>query len=544
MGFACPPRFRDLSSSTHALRLVAAGLVLVLGCACGAEETSTPLLLVAVDGATWDVMDPMLAQGELPNFRGLIERGIRGPLLSMAPQSSPVVWTTLATGTFARSHGILGFTYPFSDQATPRPVSSDLRQDPALWNIASDHGKTVGVIGWYVSHPAEVVNGVMISDRFIAGTPGATHPQRLRFELTRTLRELEAPAATQALYDRMFPWNYDAADALDPTSPYAHATGIMAGRVDSVAVRDEAIRRLSVEALSTERFDFFTSYFRIVDHASHASWRAYDDTDFKTPASDSEKALLGDVIPEAYRVIDEALGDLLACYQGDVNVVVVSDHGFGSARDGVAERDNKGIVLSGHHRPDGLFLAAGPDIAPGSITGLTTIDVVPLLASLLNLPVSDELPGRIEAGVFRGGFLDERPIARVARWDSTWEAVSHATPVGDADEEEMLESLRALGYIGEAPKAGAALPHGEGFWAADSKYTLAALTGEICYALLREQPEEARRLLALASSRSEPVAAKLPGRVLTEVEDMEASLGLEAGALVTPATLEAAGLLD
>ena len=53
------------------------------------------ITLVGIDGATWDVIDPMLAAGELPTIARLIEEGVRARLRSQKPLVSPAVWTTI-----------------------------------------------------------------------------------------------------------------------------------------------------------------------------------------------------------------------------------------------------------------------------------------------------------------------------------------------------------------------------------------------------------------------------------------------------------------
>ena len=72
-----------------------------------------------------------------------------------------------------------------------------------------------------------------------------------------------------------------------------------------------------------------------------------------------------------------------------------------------------------------IFLAAGPDIRKGSIDGLTTMEVAPLLLALTGLPISDQLPGRLEEEVFRPGYTREHPVSRVPRYPNTIVATGH-----------------------------------------------------------------------------------------------------------------------
>jgi hypothetical protein len=62
-------------------------------------------------------------------------------------------------------HGIVDFTAINKDTGAAVPVTSNLRRVPALWNILSDAGRTVGFVGWWASFPAEKVNGYIVSDR-------------------------------------------------------------------------------------------------------------------------------------------------------------------------------------------------------------------------------------------------------------------------------------------------------------------------------------------------------------------------------------------
>jgi len=40
-------------------------------------------LVIGWDGADWDVLDPLIAAGDLPALQGLVERGRRGVSRSM-----------------------------------------------------------------------------------------------------------------------------------------------------------------------------------------------------------------------------------------------------------------------------------------------------------------------------------------------------------------------------------------------------------------------------------------------------------------------------
>jgi arylsulfatase A-like enzyme len=143
-------------------------------------------------------------------------------------------------------------------------------------------------------------------------------------------------------------------------------------------------------------------------------------------------------VSEAYRRVDRALAEILASYR-EANVVVVSDHGF------ERERQRGAAVYQHNAAPPGVFLAAGPAFRPGKVSGLTILDVMPLLAALKGLPVADDLEGRLREDLFDPSFLAARPLRRVATYGRRGSVVV-AKDVAAADE-ELVERLRALGYV-------------------------------------------------------------------------------------------------
>ena len=67
------------------------------------------VILFGIDGADWQVIDPLMASGRMPNMARVVREGTRGVLQSMEPSASPALWTTVATGVSPQRHGIHGF---------------------------------------------------------------------------------------------------------------------------------------------------------------------------------------------------------------------------------------------------------------------------------------------------------------------------------------------------------------------------------------------------------------------------------------------------
>src|SRR5262245_17277284 len=136
--------------------------------ACGAAPPDAPagrpVVLIGLDAADWSAIDPLVRAGKLPTFERLQRYGRTGTMLATPPLLSPILWTTIATGRAAEDHGILDFMVdrPSGGQA---PVAVTSRRVPALWNLFSQAGRRVAVVGWWATWPAESVFGTIVSDR-------------------------------------------------------------------------------------------------------------------------------------------------------------------------------------------------------------------------------------------------------------------------------------------------------------------------------------------------------------------------------------------
>ncbi len=150
----------------------------------GLTMTNRRVLLVGWDAADWKVARPLMAAGEMPNLARLVSGGASGNLATLSPPLSPMLWTSIATGKRPPKHGIHGFTEPLPDGSGIRPATLG-RTTKAVWNILNQNGLRPAVVGWWPSHPAEPIRGVMVSNHFHQVSnyqtpgplpPGTIHP--------------------------------------------------------------------------------------------------------------------------------------------------------------------------------------------------------------------------------------------------------------------------------------------------------------------------------------------------------------------------------
>ncbi|MEM7582931.1 MAG: alkaline phosphatase family protein [Acidobacteriota bacterium] len=496
------------------------------------------MIVIGLDGATWDIIDPMMERGELPTFSRLVAEGVRASLVAVPPLSSPVVWTTFATGRFGRVHGVLDHTFPYVP-GPKRRVGSLQRRAPTIWNIASDAGDSVGVIGYFATHPPEVVNGVMISDRAAEGASGGGYPAELTTLIEQERERLRTREVKQELRQRYLPWAFDPRAAERPEDPYHDVTRIVRGRIDGRSRYEEFVERVAQQMIVRE-FDLFMVYLRIIDHAGHATWMFFDDSEYEHPAEPFAKQLLNDIIPATYRHTDDYLGRLLEQASDRANVVILSDHGFGPAVDYWKIRRENLQDLSGNHRPNGIFLAHGPDIRPGRVEGMTLVDVTPNLLALRGLPISKELPGAVREDLFRPNFLAEQPIEWVSRFRNDWQFADVAEPTSEAVESEALKDLAALGYVGGESSVAVDTPDETmDFWDIETRLKVHALLGELLFYLHRDDLPTIEGLIALTARHDPKLARRLPWMTLNTLEQWQPYFEFELVAAETLGKFEA-----
>ena len=409
------------------------------GLACGPvpETVDKRVLLVGIDGATLRVAGPMMAAGKLPNLARIARAGASGPLRSFLPLHSPRIWNTIATGKIPRKHGILTFVQP--DEKGPRRLySSANRKTHALWNIASDAGLTVAVVNWWTTYPPEPINGVMVTDHFI---PEDVEVQR---EFFRVVPDDPAPIVFPE------PWAERVRDLVDIQAPLTSIEDPFSSQPDlprwadaevsSSRFRlDGAVFRIALEIESELEPDLLMVFIPGIDRTSHRLWgslepeKLYPETLRPSPAE--RKAGLH-ALHEYYRYADALIGLLVARYAEDDLVMVVSDHGFEAG-------DSYG-TLTGRHETDaardGVLFVRGRGIPAGSSTDSVTVnDITPTILAWLGLPVARDMDGRPMAS------LQVAKVEKIATYDT--KPIARLESDSPAAEDEILEELRALGYL-------------------------------------------------------------------------------------------------
>ena len=401
------------------------------------------VLLIGWDAADWKVIHPLMDAGKMPNVQRLVETGTMGQIATLHPPLSPMLWTSIATGKRPFNHGIHGFTEPTADGLGIQPVTNLSRRCKAVWNILNQSGLRSIVIGWWPSHPAEPINGVMVSDHYHHARgplqdgwpllPGSVHPPELHEKLAelRFHPDELVPPMVEPFIPRAREIDQDRDRRL---------ASCMTTLCECVSIHCAA-----TWLIENQPWDFFAVYYDAIDHFCHGFMRYHPPRQQHISEKDFE--MYHNVVSMAYQFHDQMLGTLLQKAGQDVTVILMSDHGFhpDHLRPKAIPMIPAGPAIE--HRDFGIFAIRGPGIKKDELLhGPCILDITPTILTLYGLPVGDDMDGKVLVGVF-----EEQPeVQRIPSWEEMpGEDGRHPphTRLDPVAARESLEQLVALGYI-------------------------------------------------------------------------------------------------
>lgn len=409
------------------------------------KRLAKKVLLIGWDAADWKFLSPLMDEGLMPNLKKLVEGGVKGRLATLDPPLSPTLWTSIATGKRPYKHGIHGFTEPDPSGKGIRPINNTNRKVKAIWNILTQHKMKTHVVGWWPSHPAEPVNGVMVSNFYQRasvplGQPwpmanGTVHPA----ELSDTFSKL-----------RVHPQELTGAHI----QPFVPEASKVDQRVDKrlrsiakVTADCSTIQSAATYILDHFEWDFMGVYFDAIDHYCHGFMKYHPPHRPHIPKKDYE--LYKDVVKGGCRFHDMMLGRLMEMAGEETTIMLISDHGFHPDHNRPVAIPNEPAGPAIEHSPYGIIVMNGPGIKKDElIFGSSLLDITPTLLTLFGLPVAEDMDGKVLVNAF-----EKVPeIETIKSWENIkGEDGTHSEEISQTQEqkEAELKQLVELGYIAD-----------------------------------------------------------------------------------------------
>lgn len=406
-------------------------------------KTKNKTLLIGWDAADWRQLKPLMEKGVMPTLKHLVDCGTHGPLSSLEPMISPVLWTSMATGRRAYDHGIHGFVEAKPNGDGIRPIRASKRKEPAVWNVLNRFGFKTHVINWWPSHPAESVDGIMVSNFYGIPEqknnsdwplmPGAVHPVEKRDDYADL--QVHPSELTAEILGPFFP-NYPQLDVKDP----------IIQSVAKILAHTCSTHNAITQAMEADDWDFSAVYYNGLDHFLHVANRYAPPQMPDVSDEDFEKYHY--VVEAALRFHDMMLARLLKLAGEACNIILVSDHGFDVGEQRKVALPEQMGAPSLEHQPYGVFLGYGPDFKVGfELKGASLLDVCPTILQLFYCPVSRALDGVVlwDALQQKGPTQTVPDFSGIPAFHSFFEEENQLL------DEELLLQLQALGYVSDTP---------------------------------------------------------------------------------------------
>ncbi len=399
------------------------------------EETGLSVTLVAVDGASFEFFEHLVAKGAVENLSAMREGGFLAPLRPPTLHVNPSVWTTVATGVTPHKHGVTAYSgqeiaglglylreragfglydaflkvLPAVGLSRRAPLGRASASFPHLWDIAALKGELSGVVNWWGTWPADNFHGYLVSDRMYPKLQvAAVNGDQARFE-----REVYP----ERLFNELKDYPLDAVKVSEGTQ--RSAADIDRFAVAALLTGGTGYSRVALSAVYLPGLDIYAK--------SLAEALAED-------ASLSAQAQIVAEIEEYWRYLDSLLEPLAERRSAKDVFVIAADPGMlkGRERKG-GGRTERGFVL----------LAGGPVKKQASGDPVALADIAPTVLYLLGFPASAEMDGRVFEGCLHREFVDAHP----ARTIETYGRVKAAAVGPYSVDGELIERLRALGYL-------------------------------------------------------------------------------------------------
>jgi predicted AlkP superfamily phosphohydrolase/phosphomutase len=246
------------------------------------------LMLIGIDGGTWNNLMPWIKAGELPAFAKLISEGSRGILHSTIPANTYSALPCFFTGQN------LGKTGIFSLMKNGRLIKSSDIEGKRFWEYLCDNKIEPFICGLRMTYPPTISSGLMVSgDMLIPSSKSekVTYPRNEFFKDYHMFLEEK--------------------DALEKT----HMDN--KEKLKDVYIKiGQSQYSLFKKYLKSNKHDFVLFYNTITDNAQHFLWDRPD------------------LLLEVYKEVDRILSDTLNSFS-EYNFLLFSDHGFEKEMDGI-----------------------------------------------------------------------------------------------------------------------------------------------------------------------------------------------------------------
>ncbi len=258
------------------------------------------VIVIGLDGADFDLITEL--KDKLPNLKRIIENGTFCKLNSTIPNISPTAWVSFMTGKNPGKHGVIDFVVKEDTVAVSgRTVNATCIKDKTLWKILSDKNRKVIVFNVPCTYPPENVNGIVIGG----------------FPLPTESTDYISPEELVGEFENRG-WNF--ANVATQAYSKKHLELFLEELYGRLTERTDA----TIYLMKKYKWDFFMVHYMETDKVLHE----FLNYKFKDFCHEDMHKQYKNIINDFFIEVDNQIGRILGSLDDNVNVFIVSDHGF------------------------------------------------------------------------------------------------------------------------------------------------------------------------------------------------------------------------
>lgn len=269
------------------------------------DEDRRRVLVIGLDGGSFNLLDPLMEQGVMPNLAQLVEAGVRGELASTIPPVTGPAWVSFLTGKNPAKHGVFDFVKRTSAGPGRQVVNCTDIKGHTLWTLLNHHHLRLGLLNVPVTYPPPTVDGFVIPGLLTPGKDsGFAYPRNVEKELNDLIDD----------YMIDVKWQH-------------YRGGEEERLLEDLITSTNQKKKAALHFFKQDAWDLAAIVFEGPDRLQHALWH------FAKPAARPDSVwsrTIRDGILDFYRALDAALGEVQSLADENTAIVVMSDHGFGS----------------------------------------------------------------------------------------------------------------------------------------------------------------------------------------------------------------------
>ena len=265
------------------------------------------VIVFGLDGATWNILRPMMDAGLLPNFSRVAKEGVWGTMKSTIPPVTPPAWATFVTGKNPGKHGLFGFIENRNRESKDICWANEQSiKTNKIWDLLDYLGRTSSLINIPISYPPRNINGWLLTGYLTPeNAENVSYPPELKAEIDNVVG------------------NYIVNTSYKGEASLLNTQIFTDWNLECIEKRKLALFHIWDKYNPDLQFIVFDS----PDRLQHKLY-CYLDPDEKE-YSFSEAKAMREKATENYRAIDGVLGDIMNKMDDDTTLIIASDHGFG-----------------------------------------------------------------------------------------------------------------------------------------------------------------------------------------------------------------------